>query len=142
VWVTALREYVAGDAPEDVRTGYERRQPPPHPQAGDRVDFTAAYSYEDFADLTRCAVLLAVTVDEPYARLLRMLATCYPVSESDLTGYRAQHQGASYKQLAYIAHLSGMDARQRREWYRLCESIPLSQRHAGHLISELQGRAP
>jgi hypothetical protein len=43
--------------------------------------------------------------------------------------------------LALIAHLAGMSTAQRTRWYRIAESMPMSQRHAGHLISELQQRA-
>jgi hypothetical protein len=142
VWCQMLREYIAGDGLEDVRTNADTRRPPPHPTsgAGERVDFSAA-QYEVFEDLTARAVGTAERVAPPYDGLLRLLASCYPASEADTTLYRSQHSGASYKQLAYVAHLAGMDASQRREWYRICEAVPLSQRHAGHLISELQQRA-
>lgn len=143
VWVQALREHVAGDYIEDARTTYQRREPPPHPTsgAGDRLDFTDAREHPSFEDLTAHAVSMAASVDEPYAGLLRTLASCYPASEADTALYRAQHVGATWKQAAYIAHLVGMSAEQRRAWYGICEEMPLSQRHAGHLIAELQARA-
>jgi hypothetical protein len=146
IWAKHLFDHVAGDsfATEDERTSYQRRQPPPHPPhsgAGERLDFTGAYRHASFADLTQYAVCLAETVPEPYAPLLRMLASCYAVPESDTTLYRAQHQGATYKQLAYVAHLAGMSKAQRTEWYRVAQSVPLSQAHAGHLIRELRARA-
>jgi hypothetical protein len=93
VWVRELHEHVAGDHIEDVRTSYQRRQPPPHPTAGERLDFTDAFTVAaDFADLTASATALAADVGEPYARLLRMLASCYPVSEAETALYRAQHE--------------------------------------------------
>jgi hypothetical protein len=136
-WTRSLFEYIIGDAPEDVRTGYQRREPPRHPSSGERVSFSAT---AEFTNLTARAGAIAEHVDEPYARLLRMLASCYPAGVDDVTGSRAQHVGASYKQLAYIAHLSGMSGAQRTRWYRISEEIPLSQRHAGHLIKELQAQ--
>jgi hypothetical protein len=48
---------------------------------------------------------------------------------------------SSYKQLAYIGHLVGMSKTERSGWYRVAESVPLSQRHAGHILSHLQREA-
>jgi hypothetical protein len=145
IWTQALYEHVAGDTLEDERSSYERRQPPTHPGAGshsERVDFTRAFNeHGSFSDLTAHAVGMADEVGEPYARLLVMLASCYPASEADTTLYRAQHVGGSYRQAAYVAHLAGMSGSQRTAWYRLCERVPLSQAHLGHLIKELQARA-
>jgi hypothetical protein len=146
VWVTALREHVVGDAIEDARTAYQRRQPPPHPSGAsshsERLDYSSAFDKAaDFRDLTAQAVALAESgaVGEPYAQLLRLLSGCYPAQDGPLM--RAQHQGASYKALAYAAHLAGMSTSERVRWYRICEQIPLSQRHASHLIGQLQFRA-
>lgn len=145
IWVKHVFEHVAGEPPvHDLGRDRARRQPPPHPtsEASDRLDFTDAFNKaEDHTDLTARAVGMAAEVGEPYARLLGMLRSCYPASEADVLIMRAQHQGASYKQLAYIAHLVGMSGAQRTRWYRIAESIPLSQRHAGHIIKGLQVRA-
>jgi hypothetical protein len=43
--------------------------------------------------------------------------------------------------LAYIGHLLGMSMNERIEWYRIAESIPLCDRHAGHIIKRLKGAA-
>jgi hypothetical protein len=51
---------------------------------------------------------------------------------------RQQQRGASYKQLAYIAHLVDMTKPERQLWYGVAESIPLSDRHAAHIISKLK----
>jgi hypothetical protein len=32
----------------------------------------------------------------------------------------------------------GMSKPERVQWYRIAEDIPLSQRHAGHILSKLQ----
>jgi hypothetical protein len=108
--------------------------------ACERIPYESAYSKaRGFTDLTRQALALVAEVGEPYARLLRLLADCYYVaSEADPVLYRAQHQGASYKQLAYIAHLAGLSPEERRQWYRIAQSVPLAGRHAGHIIARLQ----
>jgi hypothetical protein len=49
-----------------------------------------------------------------------------------------RRRGASYKQLAAIGHAVEMTKRERVGWYRVCESIPLSDRHAGHILSKLK----
>lgn len=46
--------------------------------------------------------------------------------------------GASYKQSAAVAYKAGMSKEPRVEWYRIAGSIPLSMRHAGHVLSRLQ----
>src|SRR5215210_3802512 len=143
VWVRELQDYVAGDRieplPQEVR-----RDPPRHPtsSAGDRVDYTEAFDRADnFGVLTRAAVMYADEVGAPYARLLRLLEDCYSAGPGDVTLHRAQHQGATYRQLAAIAHRAGMSKPERVRWYRVAEAIPLSQRHAGHILSRLQERA-
>jgi hypothetical protein len=40
-----------------------------------------------------------------------------------------------------VADAAGLDTFERTHWYRIAESIPLSQRHAGHLLSRLKRRA-
>ena len=82
---------------------------------------------------------MASAVAEPYGYLLRRLADCYPVSEGPL--YDQQRRGASYKMLAAIGHGVGMSKVERVQWYRIAESIPLSQRHAGHILKRLKERA-
>jgi hypothetical protein len=141
IWTRALYEYIAGDAIEPPPRS-TRRQPPQHPTTGERIDNTTAYDKaSSFTDLTARAVAMADNLEEPYASLLRLLGDCGEASEADTTLYRQQHQGATYKTLAAIAHRAGMGKDQRVKWYRICESVPLSQRHAGHIVSRLQRRA-
>jgi hypothetical protein len=141
IWVQALHEHVAGDAVEEAPP-HTRREPPRHPTTGDRLDYVDAYTKADsFHELTRLAVAMADTVAEPYAGVLRMLHDCYEVPAMDANLYRQQNVGATYKQLAYVAHLVGMNAAQRTRFYRIAEELPLSQRHAGHLIGRLQQAA-
>jgi ABC-type transport system involved in cytochrome c biogenesis ATPase subunit len=56
---------------------------------------------------------LAETADEPYARLLRLLRSLREAKETNVKAFREQHQGATYRQLAYIGHLVGMNKAQR-----------------------------
>jgi len=142
VWVQALHDHVAGNDYEEAST-YARRSPPQHPSgatAGERIDFAEAYDLtSDFGELTARALAAAELVGEPYARLIALLGSCYPLGE-DARSYRAQYQGATYKQLAFAAHLAGFDQAQRIEWYRIAERIPLSQRHASHIVDALIAR--
>ena len=45
--------------------------------------------------------------------------------------------GASYKQLHKIGHQVGLSKRQMGLWVKFCSHLPLSQRMATHLISNL-----
>ena len=51
-----------------------------------------------------------------------------------------QERGATYKQLAALAHRVGMTRGERYRWYELARSIPLSEKHASHLIGRMGGR--
>ena len=140
VWATALREHVAGDSHVDVRSAHERREPPRHPttsSASDRLDFTRAHDVGGFEELTRRALRVADEVEEPYAGLLRILADCVEAPASDIALGRQQAQGATYRTLARIAYEASMSKAQRVQWYEVCRSIPLSQRHAGHILHKL-----
>lgn len=46
--------------------------------------------------------------------------------------------GASYKQIAYIGHLIGMDKEERSRWYEVARYVPLSHSHAAHIIEEIE----
>jgi hypothetical protein len=98
--------------------------------------------FEDFEALTSRALAMASAQgSEPdvYAHLLRLLADCYPAHEGLL--YDQQCRGASYRSLAAIGHRVGMTKQERGHWYRISEEIPLTQRHAGHILSRLARRA-
>jgi hypothetical protein len=141
IWASSVREAVFGKSTDD-RTARQREGPPRSRERettdSARVPFGAAFDKADgFADLTAQAVRMADDVDPVYGRLLKLLGDCEE-AEEDRPGYRAQFTGASYKQLAYIAHLAGLDASQRWSWYEVAESVPLAGRHAGHIIARLQ----
>jgi hypothetical protein len=141
VWVRELQQHVAGDDVEPPRREYE----PPRrrtTQDSPRVDYTNAFDKSrSFEDLTRQAVAMAGQVQEPYASVLRLLDDCHEVAEVAGPTYRQQFTGASYRSLAAIAHRAGMTKTERVQWYRICEQIPLAQRHAGHLMMKLQREA-
>ena len=138
LFAQSVYEYVAGDGIEEAPPRASR-EPPQHPQAGERIDFSAAFEVVgSFHELTLRALRIASQVDDEFGRVLRLLADCTEVGEEDVTLYRQQRQGATYKSLAAIGHRAGMSKEQRVRWYRICESIPLSQRHAGHIITRLQ----
>ena len=42
--------------------------------------------------------------------------------------------------MAAIAHIWGMTKEERVGWYRVAEGILLSDRHGGHILSELKRR--
>jgi hypothetical protein len=80
---------------------------------------------------------MADEVGEPCAALLRLLVGLYP--EDHGRARAAQQRGASYKQLALIAHRGWLSKAERMAWYGVAESIPLSERHASHIIGGLRG---
>jgi hypothetical protein len=136
IWTSALQEHVVGDHVEEPR-----REPPPHYAQTERVDFSGAFNrFDSHEELTRHAVKVSESgaIDEPYRSILGLLRDCYPAAPTDTRLTRTESQGASYKQLAYIGHLAGMGGPARMEFYRVAEAIPLSQRHAGHIIAKLK----
>jgi hypothetical protein len=137
IWTRAFFEHVAGTSiPEDPPR--LRRDPPKHKRTGDRVDFHLAYEYDSHEQLTEHAVAMAEETREPYASLLEHLRDCYPSVPSDYTLRRAENIGATYKQLAYIDHLANLSDTRRMARYRLAEEVPLSQRHAGHILQSYE----
>ncbi len=108
--------------------------PPPREEAA-RVPFFSGVS---FADLTERAVDMADRVGPPHDVLLRLLQDCEEEFEGPL--FKQQRKGATYKTLAAIAHASGMTMAGRQAWYRVAEDVPLSQRHAGHVLGKLKER--
>jgi hypothetical protein len=143
IWVRALYEHVAGSGIDDAHgAAYERRQPPPHHRAdGARVGFGPNFAGADsFEALTSRALAYAERLGEPFAGLLWLLRDCRPAPPYDTALVRQERQGATYRSLARAAHAVGMSKQQRVPWYGVAEKIPLSQRHVGHIISELERR--
>ena len=137
IWTMATRDVVCGGelGPEIPRreTSHRRDNSTASP---DRLPFDL---FAEFDLLTDRAVAMAAAVAEPYAYLLRQVADCYPVSEGPLRAMETR--GATYKSLAAIGHRVGMTKAERAQWYSIAETVPLSQRHAGHILSKLQRAA-
>jgi hypothetical protein len=102
----------------------------------DRVPFIAPHNH---VWLTRVALFHAgENLDNIHGALLELLVDCHHVCT--LSGW--EQVGASYRTLERIVRRVGMSPDQRREWIALAESVPLSERHALHIIEQLQqGRA-
>ncbi len=145
VWTGALREMICDgdirmgpepeprDNPSRRREGSTQRTPPGNDD-NPRVPYPPG---TDFAAATREAQRMAEDLGEfhPYGALLGMLADVEPADH-----YAPQEQrGASYRQLAAIGHAVGMTKPERAGWYRLAESVPLSDLHAGRILSKLKG---
>jgi len=145
IWTGNLRDVVCNSKLATVRQFAEDIEPTGHPSrqreastssTSDRVHFD---QFADFEVLTDRAMRMADAVAEPYGYLLRQAADCFPAPEGPL--HDQQRRGASYKSLAAIGHTVGMTKDERVHWYRIAEAIPLSQRHAGHILSRLKRRA-
>jgi hypothetical protein len=135
VWARLVQEIVCSKGEEEDPPPRRSSQPKQRRQQGPpRMQFDALL---DFEELTEKAVALAATVDPPYARLLAMLEDLEEVDEDDPL-YTQQMLGCTYKTLAAIGHAAGLDGTERTGWYRVAESIPLSQRHGGHILSNLK----
>jgi hypothetical protein len=132
IWTQDLKKLVCS-----VNLGAQP-SPKAHPelQSGnpDRVPYPPGI---DFEEMTWRALWHAPTQPEVYSRLLSLLDDCRPLDHM----WREQQRGASYKRLAAIGHAAGMDKAERVDWYRVAEGIPLSDRHAGHILSKLKRQA-
>ncbi len=131
IWMQALREKVCqGELDAEPK-------PRPAPRSGQpSSDEPARVSYPpgtDFEAATRQALRRAKSAPEKYSRLLMLLADCFPLLRLEYE----ERRGASYKRLAAIGYAVGMTREERSGWYRIAESIPLSDRHAGHILSSL-----
>jgi hypothetical protein len=80
---------------------------------------------------------MAEEVGGVHGALLEMLADCYPLARLA----HEQERGASYKRLAAAGHMVGMSMSERSRWYRVAESVPLADRHVGHILSRLKESA-
>jgi hypothetical protein len=132
IWAGSIREVVCNGGVQDRSQIWERSTS----TTTDRVPFD---SYAVFEVLTDRALAMADAVAEPFGYLLRQVADCYPTAEGPL--HDQQRGGASYKSLAAIGHAVGMEKAERVHWYRIAEAVPLSQRHAGHILSRLKETA-
>jgi hypothetical protein len=143
IWAVATRDAICGGELGEEMPRRERREQPSRRRdistsssTGERVPFEEDAFIEV---LTARAIAMAEAVAEPYGFLLRQVADCYPAEYGPL--HDQQRCGASYRSLAAIGYHVGMSKAERVQWYRIAEAIPLSQRHAGHILSQLKRRA-
>lgn len=128
-----------GSVEELICAGGERPRPEPRPSYPTSREEPARVPYApdtDFEEATRTALKMGAC-GMPYGRLLSLLADCHALEHLA----HEQARGASYKRLAAIGHAWGMTKAERVEWYRVAEDIPLSDRHASHILGRLKKRA-
>jgi HTH domain found in ParB protein len=122
----------------------------PRTATPDRLQLDSEYS---FAAATERALKLVEDghIGEPYAKVLKLLSDCPEISTNLLDRVldgtmtvrqveaiaRQERTGASFKQLASIAHAAGFSYSERSQWYRVAEDLALSMRHCGHILSKL-----
>ncbi len=100
---------------------------------GRRVPFDASANFEILTE----KALRTAEREPPYVgRLLRLLADCRPLAELA----HEQERGAHYDRLDLIADLAGIHDDDRLQWYSVAEEIPLTDRHARHIIDKLKRR--
>jgi hypothetical protein len=138
IWAVATRDAICGGELGrcEHREQPSRRRDTSISSAGECIPFDNDALLEVLTDR---AIAMAEAVAEPYGFLLRQVADCEPVEDGPLGDQ--QRCGASFKSLAAIGHRVGMTKAERVQWYRIAEAIPLSQRHAGHILSRLKRRA-
>jgi len=134
IWTGTIRDAVCGgELRVEPKPPARTSQPSPSPSPPDdkpRIPYPTGL---DFEEVTR----RALRVEGPYAAVLSLLVDCYPLPHLA----HEQERGATYKRLAAIAHTWGMTKAERIGWYRVAEDLPLSNRHAGHILSKLKKQA-
>jgi hypothetical protein len=114
--------------------GYSSREADPA-----RILYDASLGFiDEFVVLTLRAVSVGRHAEEPYRSLVALLIDC-PADERGRAAAR-QERGATYGQLGRIAHDAGMTRGGRYRGYELACSIPLSEKHASHIIGRMGER--
>ena len=135
VWAGGVREFVCREDRSPLRDDSTPRAYATVEYAT-RVPYDAALGWADeFVTLTMRAVSVGRHAEEPHRSLLALLIDC-PADERGRAAAK-QERGAAYKQLGRIAHDAGMTEEERVRWYELARSIPLSEKHASHIIGRL-----
>ena len=109
---------------------------PQEPEEKPRIEYPSDWQFQRLTGRARRVAREASDLTPTQKRLLEIAATCEFRTHGKLA--KQQTRGATYKQLAYIGHLAGMNDGERSAWYRVAESVPLSERHAGHIIATLR----
>jgi hypothetical protein len=124
-----VRDVVCGQVESSLRSE-KRERSRNSPDDSARVPYPAG---DNFAALTG----RALQTGGEFAPMLGLLRDCWPVEGLA----HEQARGATYKKLAAIGHAWGMTKAERVRWYRVAESIPLSDRHAGHILARSKRQA-
>jgi hypothetical protein len=135
IWAGVVRNAVCGgelrvESKPQPSDNPSRRREPSTPDDKPRIPYPTGL---DFEELTR----QALSVGGPYAAVLALLGDCHPLPHLA----HEEARGASYRRLAAIAHAHGMSPKERSGWYRCAEALPLSDRHASHILGRLKRRA-
>lgn len=121
-------------------------------QATQRVDYPFPEELDDFYRemfylTTERALHLAKNLKEDEAMLELCLGDLGKIcgllallTGAEYQGDKQSREGASYKSLAYVAHLYGLTDDERRLWYQAGKNIPLSQGHLSYLINNVRDR--
>jgi hypothetical protein len=137
IWTGSVEEAVCGSQAQPhespARQSRQRSYQPTN-EAPTRIPYPPG---TNFREATKRALQRASSKPDGYGQLLALLDDCWPRDHL----WREQQRGASYKRFAAIGHMVGMDTTARSKWYRIAESIPLSDRHAGHIIKRLKEAA-
>lgn len=138
VWLSNVRDVLAelpGAESASAQNFCSRYSPRQHDEAADpdRIPFDPAI---DHADRVFFALRWYADAPEPW-RSVVMLLRDYPHASSGRREAK-QRKGATWRQLAYVAHLAGMSREERREWYLIAESLGVSEAMAGHIIKRLK----
>ena len=135
VWAQGLREALDEDAPTRRTCGGCDPTANSGAEDSERIPFDPDLN---IIALTRRALSLVDEIDHSYRAMFRLLANYDPAGRGG--AQLQERRGATYRQLAAIAHAAGMGYSERLKWYRVAASVPLSQRQAGHILSRLKGK--
>src|SRR3954469_25707062 len=97
-----------------------------------RIPFIAPHNFERLTDVAMHHA--SENMDNIFGGLLIFLADCDHVCR--LSGL--EQVGCSYHALRRVGRTVGMSAEQFAEWISLAESVPLSERHALHILGKLE----
>ena len=144
IWTVNLIEVACSGSRNVPKEGVEHPSSPrprySSPKADPaRIPYDTTLGFVDeFAMLTLHALSVGRHAEEPYRSLLTLLVDCCAAEHGGAAA--RQERGATFRQLARIAHDADMTPGQLRSWYDLARSIPLSEKHASHLIARIGGR--
>jgi hypothetical protein len=138
IWTGALREHVEEclNPSDRGHVGYTPEDRGRADPASDRVPFDGSLPFDEH---TRAILTYGREADMAHGHVLALLIDCDDARHG--RAFEQQYRGATYKQLAAIAHVVSMSYQQRQDFYKVAESLQLTQRHAGHILGRLKKAA-